>query len=70
VLDEDSGLVVSGMDSEKIGELAAANGIVLHELSPHVGSLEQAFIQITGDSVEYHTGLDNNAPQPLAPTGL
>jgi ABC-2 type transport system ATP-binding protein len=70
VVDEDSGLVVSGMDSDKIGELAAANGIVLHELSPHVGSLEQAFMQITGDSVEYHTGLDDHAQQPFAPTGL
>src|SRR5256885_12426703 len=35
---------------------AAANRIVLHELSPQTGSLEQAFMQITGDSVEYHTG--------------
>jgi ABC-2 type transport system ATP-binding protein len=60
--------VVSGMDSDKIGELAAANGIVLHELSPHVGSLEQAFMQITGDSVEYHTGPDNDVL--AAPSGL
>jgi ABC-2 type transport system ATP-binding protein len=70
VVDADSAIVVSGMDSDKIGELAAANGIVLHELSPHVGSLEQAFMQITGDSVEYHTGLDDHAQQPFAPTGL
>jgi ABC-2 type transport system ATP-binding protein len=55
--DEDGGVLVSGLDSEKIGELAAHNGIVLHELSPQAGSLEQAFMQITGDSVEYHTGL-------------
>ncbi|WP_026316553.1 ABC transporter ATP-binding protein [Actinokineospora enzanensis] len=49
------GLRVSGMDSAEIGELAAANGIVLHELNPQVGSLEQAFMQLTGDAVEYHT---------------
>jgi ABC-2 type transport system ATP-binding protein len=67
VLDEGSALVVSGMDSDKIGELAAANAIVLHELSPHVGSLEQAFMQITGDSVEYHTEIDDTAL--VAPTG-
>jgi ABC-2 type transport system ATP-binding protein len=67
VVDEQSALVVSGMDSDKIGELAAANGIVLHELSPHVGSLEQAFMQITGDSVEYHTEIDNTVL--VAPTG-
>ncbi|QWF80572.1 ABC transporter ATP-binding protein [Amycolatopsis sp. CA-230715] len=62
---EDDAIIVSGMDSEKIGELAAANGIVLHELAPQTGSLEQAFMQITGDSVEYHTGLENEAQHVL-----
>ncbi|WP_370945748.1 ABC transporter ATP-binding protein [Amycolatopsis sp. cg5] len=61
IVDEESAIVVSGLDSAKIGELAANNGLVLHELSPQVGSLEQAFMQITGDSVEYHTGLENVA---------
>ncbi|RSD20002.1 ABC transporter ATP-binding protein [Amycolatopsis eburnea] len=65
VTGDDTGLVVSGMDSEKIGEIAAANRIVLHELSPQTGSLEQAFMQITGDSVEYHTGLDAEAQHVL-----
>ncbi|HEV7981045.1 ABC transporter ATP-binding protein [Amycolatopsis sp.] len=69
VVEEGPALVVSGMDSDKIGELAAANQVVLHELSPHVGSLEQAFMQITGDSVEYHTEIDGTPAQPLAPTG-
>jgi ABC-2 type transport system ATP-binding protein len=67
MVDDGPAIVVSGMDSDKIGELAATNGIVLHELSPHVGSLEQAFMQITGDSVEYHTGVDNDVL--VAPTG-
>jgi len=61
----DDGILVSGMDSAKIGELAADNGIVLHELSPQTGSLEQAFMQITGDSVEYHTDLGNEVPQAI-----
>jgi ABC-2 type transport system ATP-binding protein len=56
------------MDSAKIGELAADNGIVLHELSPQTGSLEQAFMQLTGDSVEYHTDLGAQA-QPVLETG-
>jgi ABC-2 type transport system ATP-binding protein len=68
VVDEDGGILVSGMDSDKIGELAASNSIVLHELSPQTGSLEQAFMQITGDSVEYHTGLEAEAQQVLAPS--
>jgi len=65
VAEEANALVVSGMDSDKIGEIAAANRIVLHELSPQTGSLEQAFMQITGDSVEYHTGLDAEAQHVL-----
>jgi ABC-2 type transport system ATP-binding protein len=71
IIDTDDGLIVSGMDSDKIGEIAATGAIVLHELSPQQGSLEQAFMQITGDSVEYHTGLEAEAQQiagqPLAP---
>ncbi|MBB4687327.1 ABC transporter ATP-binding protein [Amycolatopsis jiangsuensis] len=62
VADAGEALIVSGMDSAKIGEIAAAAGLVLHELSPQTGSLEQAFMQITGDSVEYHTGLAEQAP--------
>ncbi|HEY5880866.1 MAG TPA: ATP-binding cassette domain-containing protein [Nakamurella sp.] len=38
---------------EQIGDIAGAAGITLHELTPQVGSLEEAFIQLTGDAVEY-----------------
>ncbi|HVV14017.1 ABC transporter ATP-binding protein [Amycolatopsis sp.] len=65
VTDSDDGILVSEMDSAEIGELAAENGVVLHELSPQTGSLEQAFMQITGDSVEYHTGLEAEAQKVL-----
>ena len=68
VTDSDGAVLVSGMDSAKIGELAANNGVVLHELSPQQGSLEQAFMQITGDSVEYHTELDAEAQHVLEPS--
>jgi ABC-2 type transport system ATP-binding protein len=43
-----------GVESEIIGELAAANGVVLHELSTQTGSLEDAFLEVTATSVEYH----------------
>jgi ABC-2 type transport system ATP-binding protein len=33
--------------SERIGELAAANGVVLHELTPAASTLEDAFLQLT-----------------------
>jgi len=53
--DVDNALVVTGAPTEQIGDLAGGAGITLHELSPQSGSLEEAFIQLTGDSVEYGT---------------
>ncbi|CCK27399.1 nodulation ABC transporter NodI [Streptomyces davaonensis JCM 4913] len=47
-------LEVDGGKSERIGELAAQHQIVLHELSPQQASLEEAFMQLTAESVEYH----------------
>jgi ABC-2 type transport system ATP-binding protein len=49
----DGDLTVSGMDAPDIGQLAAANGIVLHELTPQKASLEEAFMELTSDSVEF-----------------
>lgn len=43
-----------GVDSAVVGELAAARGIVLHELSTQTGSLEDAFLEATATAVEYH----------------
>ena len=48
-------LEVIGMSSDDIGNLAAANAIALHELTPQQASLEEAFMTLTRDSVEYHT---------------
>ncbi len=50
----DGALDVYGLESARIGELAAANGIVLHELTPHRASLEEAYMELTQDSVEFH----------------
>src|SRR6266540_4313391 len=48
-------LFVEGeVTTDAIGELAAAQQITLHELTLQRGSLEQAFMQMTGDTVEYH----------------
>jgi ABC-2 type transport system ATP-binding protein len=46
---------VVGLDAAKIGELAAAHGVVLHELSPRRGSLEDAYLHHTGDAVEHQS---------------
>jgi ABC-2 type transport system ATP-binding protein len=50
------GLRVTGVAPERIGEVAAARGLVLHELTPQHASLEQAFLRFTGHDVEYAAG--------------
>jgi ABC-2 type transport system ATP-binding protein len=47
---------VTGLTAPRIGELAADAGVVLHELTPVVGSLEDAYLALTQDEVEYHAG--------------
>ncbi|MFB6551668.1 ABC transporter ATP-binding protein [Streptomyces sp. NPDC056405] len=47
-------LDVQGLEAAEIGERATAAGLVLHELFVQEGSLEEAFMELTRDSVEYH----------------
>jgi ABC-2 type transport system ATP-binding protein len=58
-------LTVTGIKAPRIGELAAASSVVLHELTPQTGSLEEAFMELTAESVEYG---QHGAP-PGAPPG-
>ena len=44
-----------GLESARIGELAAAGGITLHELTPQQASLEEAFMRMTRTEAEYGT---------------
>ena len=44
---------ITGMDSAGVGRLAAAHGIALVELTPVRASLEEAFMELTRESVEY-----------------
>ncbi|WP_399896577.1 ABC transporter ATP-binding protein [Streptomyces sp. BBFR51] len=50
---EEDELVVTGLDAAHIGALAAATGVELHELASRQTSLEEAFMELTRDSVEY-----------------
>jgi ABC-2 type transport system ATP-binding protein len=50
----DGHIDVLGTTTEAIGDLAAANRLTLHELYTQRSSLEQAFMEMTKDSVEYH----------------
>jgi ABC-2 type transport system ATP-binding protein len=47
-------LEVQGLRPDQIGDMAAENGIALHELTPEQASLEEAFMRLTHDAVEYH----------------
>ena len=51
-------LEVIGLTSDQIGDVAAANMIAIHELVPHQASLEQAFMKLTRDAVEYQPTTD------------
>src|SRR5437870_1679988 len=46
-------LEVRGLTAVQVGEAAAVNQIVLHELTPQQASLEEAFMTLTRDDVEF-----------------
>ena len=69
-------LTVTGMPAARIGELAAAAGAVLHELTPQAGTLEESFMELTASSLEYgqhsqpvlaHSGQQTAAGPPASP---
>jgi ABC-2 type transport system ATP-binding protein len=49
----ESSLLVTGMTAEDVGKLAAYHGLALSELTPQRASLEDAFMELTRDSVDY-----------------
>ncbi len=61
-------LQVTGVAAARIGELAAGAGVILHELSPITASLEDAYLALTKDEVEYHAGDADPLPPSTRPT--
>jgi ABC-2 type transport system ATP-binding protein len=57
-------LEVRGLTEDQVAEIAFANGVRLQHLSASKASLEQAFMELTAESVEYHAA----APEALQPT--
>ncbi|WP_091096934.1 ABC transporter ATP-binding protein [Micromonospora citrea] len=49
----DGALEANGAQASEIGELAAAHGLTVHEVSTQSATLEEAFMRLTGDTVEY-----------------
>lgn len=52
-------LVVSGLTGEHVGDLAHRLGVRLHELHTRHASLEEAYMELTADSLEFTTGADD-----------
>ena len=55
--DSDGTLLVRGLTTDAIGDIAFEQGIRVHELSALRASLEEAFMELTASSVEYHAGV-------------
>jgi ABC-2 type transport system ATP-binding protein len=53
----DGVMVISGLHVDEVGDLAYENSVRLHELAPLHASLEQAFMELTASSVEFHAGV-------------
>ncbi|TML76004.1 MAG: ATP-binding cassette domain-containing protein [Actinobacteria bacterium] len=51
-------LEVHGLTAEQVGEVAAGAGIALHELTPLQASLEEAFMNLTRDELEFATEME------------
>ena len=51
----DTGFTVQGLDSALVGRIAAATGVELHELSSTSTNLEDAYLSLTQDALEYQT---------------
>ncbi|MGF3055480.1 ABC transporter ATP-binding protein [Microbacterium sp. YY-01] len=57
----DHGFAVRGVTAPVLGSLAFQHGVELHELTPHVGQLEAAYLSLTQGTVEY-SAADSETP--------
>jgi ABC-2 type transport system ATP-binding protein len=64
VTNPDGSLTVHGLTAAQVGDLAFEHGVRLHELTVVRASLEEAFMELTADSVEYRAG-QGPAEQPV-----
>ena len=64
VASADDALTVVGLTSDQIGVMAARAGLTLLELAPQQASLEDAFMDVTADSVEFHARATSSPSGP------
>lgn len=61
-------LTTTEAPARQVGETAAAAGVVIYELTTQRASLEDAYLTLTSDQVEYATGAAGRSPGQTAPT--
>ena len=59
-------LEVHGLTTEQIGDAAAAHQIAIHELTAQQASLEEAFMSLTREAVEFGTPVNGKTPEEAA----
>jgi len=62
-------LTVQHLTAERIGDLAAGAGVALHELTPQLASLEEAFMETTQDTVDFGVAKDTYPNAELVAAG-
>ena len=62
-------LEVKGLDPRQIARTALENHIMIYELTPLQASLEEAYMELTKDEVEYHSLITTGAPVPTQTGG-
>jgi ABC-2 type transport system ATP-binding protein len=70
VPDGSAELLVTGLNMDRVGDLAFDNRIRLHELAPLQASLEQAYMELTKDSVEFHAAVPGSRPDAIQEISL
>jgi ABC-2 type transport system ATP-binding protein len=65
VQEDDGALSVAGLTAEEIGDIAFERRLLLHELSPQLASLEEAFMELTQDSIDYRGGASDPVEPPV-----
>ncbi|WP_300611104.1 ABC transporter ATP-binding protein [Trebonia sp.] len=68
--DPDGTLQVRGMTADVVGDIAFEQGLRVHELTTVHASLEEAFMELTAGSLEYHTGVPGAGAAPAAPANI
>jgi ABC-2 type transport system ATP-binding protein len=67
---DDGSIEVRGLSAEQIGDLAFDEGVRLHELATVRASLEEAFMELTADSVEFHADAPGRPANAMIGNGV